>query len=216
MLRSVLVLMLLLTAAARAAAQQVPPMPPAPGAPVSGPIVQLSMDQAVTMALETNLGLKADRLNVDVASENVAAARAAFRPLLRSSFSRNTSDQVPQSFIEGNASVVTSGSTTVSSTLLQNLAWYGGGYSIAWSGNRNTTTADLSQFNPKLGSNLSLSFSQPLFRNFLIDNNRFTLQSAERTRRIADLTLEGRVAATRDAVQRAYLSLIAAIEGCLL
>src|SRR5437773_2638332 len=82
------------------------PVPPAQ-APVT---LQLSMDQAVAMALETNLGLKADRLDVGIAAQSVAGARAAFRPQLRTTFSRNTSDQLPSSFVEGNA-VVSSGST---------------------------------------------------------------------------------------------------------
>ena len=186
---------------------------PAAASQPSGPTLQLSMDQAVTMALETNLGLKADRLGVDVASEDVAGARSAFRPLLRSSFSRNTSDQVPSDFTQGAASVISSGSTSFSSTFAQNLAWFGGGYSVTWSGSRNTTTADLSSFNPRLGSSLTVNFSQPLLRNLFIDANRAGLETAERNRRIADLTLESRVAATRNAVQQAYLSLIGAIEG---
>ena len=185
---------------------------PAQAAPSPQATLQLSMDQAVTMALETNLGLKADRLDVGIAAENVAGARAAFRPQLRSTFTHSTSDQLPQSFTEGN-SVVSSGSSSVSSSIFQNLYWYGGGYSVSWSGNRNTTTAALSPFNPRLGSALTMSFSQPLLRNFKIDNNRFNLQSAERSRQIADLSLEQRIAATRNAVQQAYLSLIASIEG---
>jgi outer membrane protein len=188
-------------------AQQPTPVAPSPQA-----TLQLSMDQAVTMALETNLGLKADRLDVGIAAENVAGARAAFRPQLRSTFSHSTSDQQPQSFVEGN-SVVSSGSTSVTSSIFQNLNWYGGGYTVSWQGNRNTTTASLSPFNPRLGSALSMSFSQPLLRNFKIDSNRFNLQSAERSRQIADLSLEQRIAATRNSVQQAYLSLIASIEG---
>ena len=197
----------LMTLVSSARAQQ--PVPPAQVPPAT---LQLTMDQAVTMALETNLGLKADRLNVGIASENVAGARSAFHPQLRSTFSRNSADQLPQNFTEGNA-VVSSGSTSVSSTVFQNLYWYGGGYQVSWQGNRNATTAALSPFNPRLGSSLSVAFSQPLLRNFKIDSNRFTLQSAERSRRIADLALEQRIAVTRNSVQQAYLSLIAAIEG---
>ena len=73
MSKSPALVLLFLAAAVPAAAQQA--APPAPGA-----TLQLSMDQAVTMALETNLGLKADRLGVNVASENVAVARSVFRP----------------------------------------------------------------------------------------------------------------------------------------
>ena len=164
------------------------------------------------MALETNLGLKADRLGLSVADEDVAVARAAFRPSIRSTFQRATSDQLPNSFLE-TTGVVSTGSTAVTSSIFQNLPRFGGGYSVQWAGNRSTTTANFSSFNPRLGSSLSISFAQPLLRNFLIDSQRFSLQSAERGRRIADLTLEGRIAQTRNSVQQAYLSLIASLEG---
>jgi hypothetical protein len=39
-----------------------------------GPVLPLSMSQAEAMALESNLGLRADRLAPDIASENLAAA----------------------------------------------------------------------------------------------------------------------------------------------
>ena len=201
---------LLIAAIAAPASAQVPATAPSTAQAAT---LQLSMDQAVAMALETNLGLKADRLGIDIASENVAGARAAFRPQLHTSFTQNTSDQVPSNFTDANVSVVTSGSSSISSTFGQSLAWYGGSYSVTWSGNRSTTNANFSPFNPRLGSSLGLSFTQPLFRNLLIDSNRYGVQAAERTRQIADLTLEQRIATTRNAVQQAYLSLIAAIEG---
>jgi hypothetical protein len=40
-----------------------------------GPGVQISMEQAVSMALETNLGLKSNKLNLGIASQNIASAR---------------------------------------------------------------------------------------------------------------------------------------------
>ena len=210
MLKVFTLVLLIFAAAGPAAAQQ--PAPPARPADPSGATLPLSMEQAVTMALETNLGLKADRLSPSIAAENVAAARAVFRPQLRSSVSRNTTDSLPGSFTDANISVVASGNTSVSSGIVQNLAWYGGGYSLAWSGSRNTTTSNLSTFNPRLGSSLTLNFSQPLLRNFSIDSSRFALQSAERTRRITDLTLEAQITKTTSDVQQAYLGLIGAIE----
>jgi outer membrane protein len=215
-MRKTLSLLLILSAVAPAAAQQPtaqqPPAPPRPATASTGPVLSLSMDQAVIMALETNLGLKADRLGLGVADEDVAVARAAFRPSIRSTFQRATSDQLPNSFLE-TTGVVSTGSTAVTSSIFQNLPRFGGGYSVQWAGNRSTTTANFSSFNPRLGSSLSISFAQPLLRNFLIDSQRFSLQSAERGRQIADLTLEGRIAQTRNSVQQAYLSLIASLEG---
>jgi outer membrane protein TolC len=200
-------------AASPALAQQAAPPAPAAAPAASGPTLQLSMEQAVTMAMETNLGLKADRLDVNIAAENIRGARAAFRPLLQSSFNRNTSDGLPSSFVDSDVAVVSSGSTFFNSSIRQALPWFGGAYAASWSGNRNTTSSNTNPFNPRTGSSLALGFSQPLLRNFSIDNPRASLQNAERSRQIADLGLEQRITVTRNGVQQAYLSLIAAIEG---
>ena len=179
----------------------------------AGPALPLSMAQAMTMALDTNLGLKADRLDVNIAAENIRAARAAFRPLLRSSFSRNTSDQLPSSFVDSDVAVVSSGFLSANTNVSQALRWFGGAYTASWSGNRATTSSNLNPFNPRLGSTLQVGFQQPLLRNFKIDGARAQLEESERSRQIADLTLEQRITATRSAVQVAYLGLIAALEG---
>ena len=71
-----------------------PPPPPAPPqAQTTGPAtvpMSLSMDQAVTMALETSLGLKSERLNVDIAAQSIVSAKSAFQPFATSTFSRNS------------------------------------------------------------------------------------------------------------------------------
>jgi HAE1 family hydrophobic/amphiphilic exporter-1 len=165
------------------------------------------------MALETNLGLKEGRIDPQIAAEGVNGALAAFRPQFRTSFQRVTSDQLPSDFTDANALVVARGSTSVTTSLSQSLPWYGGSYNVSWSGNRVTTTASLSTFNPSLGSALSASFSQPLLRNLFTDSNRVALQSAKRQRTIADLALEQRIVGTRNDVEQAYLDLIGAIES---
>ncbi len=216
--RRVLILLLITAVCASApeafAQDAAAPSPPASTSTASSPptpALKLSMDQAVAMALDENLGLKADRLDVAIAAENVAGARAAFHPLLESGFQRRTSTQPPTSFVQGNG-VVSSNSAGFGSTISQNLPWMGGRYSAEWQASRNTTTA-LSSFNPQLGSTLSLNFTQPLLRGFRTDDNRVAVQSAERQRTIADLALEGQVAATTNAVQAAYLALIGDIQG---
>jgi outer membrane protein TolC len=194
--------------ASPAAAQAPASAPPA----AQGPTLELSMEQAVSMALETNLGLKADRLGTDIAAQGIAAARAAFRPVFRSSFNQSTSKQLPQNFLETDVTVLSTGQRFFNSSIEQSLPWYGGQYSVAWSGNRFSTSSEFSSFNPRLGSTLALSFTQPLLQNFRIDNSRYQLQFAERTRQIADLTLERQITLTTSTVQLAYLNLIGAIQ----
>ena len=181
-------------------------------AAAQGQTLPISMNQAVAMALEANLGLKAERLNVDVAAHSVAIARSAFLPILDASTSRRSSRRVPTDFTQGTADI-TSASLNVSGSVQQLLPWYGASYSANWSGNRSTQAGGISSFNPFLGSTLQLAVSQPLLRGFKIDSARVGLESAERRRAITDIQLEQRVVTTEAIVRLAYLNLVAAIEG---
>src|SRR5688572_638894 len=88
-------------------AQQAPTHPQAAPQGPQGPVLPLSMKQAEQMALEANLGLKADRLGPDIASENLAVARSAFIPMVSSGFSRNNTTRATTSVFEGSSSSLT-------------------------------------------------------------------------------------------------------------
>ncbi len=170
------------------------------------------MSQAVAMALEANLGLKADRLNVDVASHSVAIAKSAFLPQVSAGASRGSSKSVPSDFTQGVLDIV-GNSARVYGQVRQELPWYGGGYSFTWAGSRSTQDGGISPFNPRLGSTLQMDFSQPLLRGFKTDNLRVGVESAERRRAISDIQLEESVVATEAQVRLAYLNLVGAIES---
>jgi outer membrane protein TolC len=196
------------------AAQQAAPGAPAPAAQAqAGPALALSMDQAVQMALENNLGLKGARLNPEVSSLGIAAARSNFLPFVQSSLSRLSAQSQPLRNPDGTETVPSSTQLTGRATLSQNLPWYGGGVSVSWSGDRRASEGRSSSFNPQLGSNFNVSFTQPLWQDFRIDNNRAAVQRAERQKVIVDLQLEQRVVATETTVRAAYLNLLARIEG---
>jgi outer membrane protein TolC len=197
---------------AMAFAQQAPVPPQTAPAP-QGPVLQLSMKQAEAMALESNLGLKGDRLAPDIASENLAAARSAFLPLLQSSFSRNSTTRVSTNVFEGTASSLTTKNMSASTSVSQNLPWYGGNFSLRWNAGRTESTEQFSRFNPTLNSGINLNFTQPLVEGFKIDSARAGVTAAQRNRTIADVQLEQSMVLTKVQVQFAYLTLVGAIEG---
>src|SRR5690606_32623486 len=88
-------------AAAPAQQPAAAPLPVAAPVPDDGPTLQLSMDRAVEMGLEANLGLESDRLDIQSAELAVRAARAAFRPTLNSSLSRSSQTSVPGDVTQG-------------------------------------------------------------------------------------------------------------------
>ena len=192
-----------------AAAQQQAAQPPA----ASGPVMQLSMDQAAQMALENNLGMKADRLSLDSAAQDIAIAKAAYLPIVSFGMNRNNTRNAPQNFADGTAAVTSSNTFNGNGTVSQNLRWYGGQYQVQWTGNRVESLGSNASFNPSLGSTLNVAFSQPLWRDREIDSLRGGLESSERRRAIADLQLEQQVIATDVQARLFYLTLVASIES---
>jgi hypothetical protein len=101
----------------------------------AGDSLPLSIDQAVSMALESNLGLKAERLNLDSASESIALAKSAFLPQMSGSLGRQRSRYLPSDFTQGTSDISTTG-VNGSAAIGQNLPGYAGNYIVSWSGSR--------------------------------------------------------------------------------
>lgn len=214
-LRHQVVCAVLFTAVAMArppvAAGQEVPAPPSTTQPM-GAMLELSMNRAVEMGIETNLGLKADRMTLDAASQGVASARASFLPQVGTSVGRSSRRSVPSDFTQGVADITSQG-VSFTSQLGQLLPILGTRYDVTWSNNRNSQVGGNPLFNPFLQSSFGLNVTQPLLRNLFIDQNRANLAVSERRRAIADVQLDQQVVRTETAVRNAYLDLISATEA---
>jgi outer membrane protein TolC len=196
-----------------AAASQAPQVPTSSSG-ANGPVVRLSADEAVRMALENNLGIQAERLSPQITTLNVSQARAAYAPVLFSNFQTRNSTQPPSSFVTGgSADILTNESFSQDAGLQQNVPWGGGRYNFSIDGSKVTSSAVDSRYNPQLSSNLSAQYVQPLLRGFKIDNLRQQVQTSENNQVIADIGLREQVTVTTLAVRNAYFDLIGALEG---
>ena len=92
--------------------------------------------------------------------------------------------------------------------VVQPVPWKGGQYSAGWSGQRSSTTSVFTAFNPQLSSNLSMSYSQPLLRNFGIDGFRQRIAVTRANRDLSDIELRRTVVGTERTVRNAYWQLV--------
>lgn len=187
------------------AAMQLPPEP-------EGPVTQLSIDQAVELALKNNLGLQIERLNPQIEQESIAQARAAYLPTLRANFGKSGSTVEPQDFTEG-SDVYSNDAISSTFTFLQpSLPWLNTQVQASWQSARSTTGRIGASFNPSLSSSFNLQASQPLWRDLFINPVKTQIESAVISRQIADITLRQRVVATERSVRQAYWQLVGAIQ----
>ncbi len=197
-----------------ASEQQQTVQPPAtvpPPVEPSAPQLQLSADEAVKLALENNLGIRAEKLGPQIGTYGVAQARAAYNPTLFSTSTKRESTSPPDFLTSGGvATSTTSDRIQTNVGVQQNVPWGGGNYSVSLDASR-LSTSSISSFNPQLGSNLTASYVQPLLRDFKIDNFRQQVLVARKNEEIAGLQLRQQLTSTERAVRSAYYDLVGAI-----
>jgi outer membrane protein len=198
----------LLTAASSASGQTPTPVSAAPDALVR----RLSMDDAVRLALENNLGVQVARLTPQIQDLAIAVTRATWAPTFTTTLQDSGAAQPATSFLSGGQDKI-SDSRLTNSIAVQQLLKRGGNYSIGWDNSRATTTNLFSNFSPQTRSALSLRFEQPLARNFGIDSTRQQLVVNQANRDISDLDLRQTLATTTRSVRNAYWELAFAIAS---
>lgn len=189
-----------------------PPPSTAPQAPASGAVRRLSVDDAVRLALEQNLDIQVGRMNPRIADLGIAQAQAVWTPSMTAGLTRSKTVSPANSFLSGGQQSVTSGRFSTSAGVNQLLRW-GANYSVSWDGSRSTTTNQFSNFNPSLGSDLGLQYTQSLLRNFKIDSARQQLLISKKSREISDVTLRQTVVTTVRSVKNAYWDLSYAVAS---
>jgi outer membrane protein TolC len=193
--------------------------PPSQAGSLSTPVTvqgtPLSIEEAVRMGLENNLGVQIERLNPQIQVLGISRASAAFTPALFSSLTRTSNTSPPTDFNTSaeNQSISTNGNFNTSGGMQQNLRWGGAAYSLAFSGSRTTTNNINVAFNPQLGSGLNAVYTQPLLRNFKIDTLRQQLMLSQNQAQAADIHLQERVTQTARNIRASYYQLVGAISG---
>ncbi len=175
--------------------------------PPSRPVRPLSVDEAVTLALEQNLDLRVERINPLIQDTAVAEARSVYAPTLSTTVTGDNRDS-PAGNIFAGGDVVTDRFLQDSVEMVQQVPWRGGQYTARWNGQRSSTTSIFTSFNPRLSSNLSLNYTQPLLRNFGIDGPRQRIAVTRANRDLSDIDLRRTVVSTERTVRNAYWQLV--------
>jgi outer membrane protein TolC len=173
----------------------------------------LTLDEAVQLALEQNLDIQVERVNLSIQDENVAMARAAFVPTFLSDVGYTNTATPPDSFLSGALNTLKSDFLLGTVGVEQSLPRAGTRYSFGWDASRFTSNSIFANFDPRLRSNLLFSLTQPLLRNFATDSRRTQLAVSKRNRVISDVDFRATVVQTVRNVKNAYWDLKATIAN---
>ena len=196
-------------------ARPIPPPPRLNRLGVSSETVALSLNDAIKRALENNNDIEVARDDVRFAETQLRALEGVFDPVfaITPTYDKRISPQ--QSSLGGaQGSSGTTSTTTYSwSPAVQKQFGRGGGnYFLQFSNQHTNTSNSFSLLNPFYSSNLSLQFTQPLWRNRSIDNNRRQIRIQRKRLDQSDADFRQRTIDVITRVQQAYWDLVFALR----
>jgi HAE1 family hydrophobic/amphiphilic exporter-1 len=217
-----LVLAIWMVAAAPAPAGAAPAQDPAPAAPitpaprvgVAGPVLALTLGDAIRMALEQNGDVAIARLDAGAAAEGIRAAEGAYDLRLMPALSFTRAVSASASAIGGAVrGRVEQRVVTGSAQIAGRTPWAGGQFAIDISSTRQATSNQFARLNPQFPSALGVSYTQPLFRGRRIDAERRAILVARRALDLTEAQLAQTLMDQLMLVEQAYWELVFAVRN---
>ena len=216
----VFVFVALLGASARPRGQtaQTPvPLSPTPQTPrvgVQGEPLSLTLADAIKMTLEQNNDVAIAKLEVQAALQSVRAFEGIFDPRVQPNVSYERRVSANTSAI-GGATEGRLEQTEIAggAALIGRSTWGGGRFAVDFSSSRLETSNQFARLNPEFPSALTGTYTQPLFRNRAIDNDRRNILIARKAVDLTDAQLTQVVMDQLTLVEQAYWDLAFTVKN---
>jgi outer membrane protein TolC len=194
------------------------PLPPMPNLTrlgvTSDNTLTLSLNDAIKRALQNNNDIEVARDDVRFAETQLRSLEGIFDPIFSLTPQIDKRITPQQSSLGGSGSSGTTTNTTysLSPSLNKQFGRGGGNYTLNFANSHTNTSSNFSIINPFYSSNLSLQFSQPLWRNRSIDNNRRQIRIQKKRLEQSDADFRLRTIEVISRVQQAYWELVFALR----
>ena len=194
------------------------PLPPLPNLTrlgvTSDNTIALSLNDAIKRALQNNNDIEVARDDVRFAETQLRSLEGVYDPIfsITPQYDKRITPQT--SIFSGATSTGTTSQTvyTLSPAINKAFSTGGGQYQLSFANTKTITNATSSTLNPIYASNLSLSFTQPLWRNRSIDNNRHQIRVQKKRLEQSDADFRQRTIDVISQVQGAYWDLAFALR----
>ena len=176
--------------------------------------MSLTLEEAVELALRNNNDIDTSRNDVQIAEFNLRGARGVYDPVIASENYYESATTPTASAIGGAVNGAVTQTRFFSTSGVSGFSpWAGGNYSARFDSSRTTTSNTNSFLNPQYPSVLNFSYTQPLLRNFRIDNNRRQIEIARKNLSLSDAQFRQRAIEVITQVEQAYWNLAFALRN---
>jgi len=176
--------------------------------------LSLTLEQAVEMALQNNNDIDASRNNVEIADYNLRGAKGIYDPLINSETYFESRTTPTASTIGGAVNgAVTQRQFFNNFGLSGFVPRFGGNYDVIFSSSRTNSTNRNATLNPQFPTSFSATFTQPLWRNRKIDNNRRSIEIFKKNQDISDAQLRLSAINVVSSIEQGYWDLVFALRN---
>ena len=170
----------------------------------SVPVRAMALQDCIQEALTHNLDVQIERINPQISLYDLRADYGGYDPTLSVSGQHNHNESGPDG-----ASVSVSDGNTFKSSLDGATPW---GMTYGLSANASKNYEQTNFFDSSSGS-VQLDVTQPLLKNFWVDNNRLTIRVAKNRLKYSEQGLRLQIITSVTAVENAYYELIYAQDN---
>lgn len=192
-------------------------LPPPPASPTevaekNGTALRMSMKDLTKLALQNNLNIAISDTNEELYGLRIRQAFGPYDPVLALTVgAQNSRSPNTNLATAADAKYNEVGSARWNLSFSQSVRT-GGTVTAFLNSNRQQTNQAFALFSPQYNTNAMVQFSQPLLRNFRIDQNRGTIKLANLDLKLNDSTFKQNVVDTIARIQSLYWDLVGAIR----
>lgn len=170
----------------------------------------ITLEECIVYAIRNNLDVSAEMMTPEIAEMAVTQSREKFLPILNFGFTRRNTNAPTSSWIESSDQILTTFNNY--SGQIRQLLPMGGQLDVSLNANMYDTNQKFLSINPRYGSTLDFSFTQPLLRNFGLKTNRREIIVAQNSRDISENDFKKILLDTIYAVEDSYWNLVFSIQ----
>jgi outer membrane protein TolC len=172
--------------------------------------LSLTLGQVVETTLKNNVSIAVEAFNAKIREQDITDRKSEFDPTISLELStQERSNQVSSAFASPDKA---RNRDHIWDLSLNQKVITGGDYEINFNNSRNRTNSNFAGLNPQYSSELLFSATQPLLKNFGIDNNKRNIYIANNDLDISDFEFESKVIDTVTDAENIYWELVFSIE----
>jgi outer membrane protein TolC len=170
----------------------------------------MSLESCILTALKNNLGVAIEIINPELAELSLAFSKEKYIPGLSFGLSSQNTSSASFSWIEAAAKINSQDKSYY--TQVSQFVPTGGRFYATLSSYKSESNRSFQTINPRFGSTLTFSFSQPLLRNFGLELNKRDIVIARNNRDMSEIQFRSVLQDTIYKVEQAYWNLVYSIE----